>query len=154
MIKPCLFVLASKTAEPISQQLARTAALHTTRSLRAGVTELLRFADIGPKGIRLRHSVNGNSVKLYNKQGSVLRVEATIVKPGDFKVYRPDPEGRLKWQRLRLGGLICGGEVRSVKGRNIRYLKALASVTGSTPFTSKPRASAVQCSLKGNVTAL
>ena len=87
-----------------------------------------------PEGIRLRHSVNGNSVKLYNKQGSVLRVETTIVKPGDFKVYRPDAEGQLKWQRLRLGVADLWRRGQVSQAANSRYLEALASVTGSTPL--------------------
>jgi len=87
-----------------------------------------------PEGIRLRHSVNGNSVKLYNKEGSVLRVETTIVKPGDFKVYRPDAEGQLKWQRLRLGVADLWRRGQVSQAANSRYLKALASVTGSTPL--------------------
>jgi hypothetical protein len=36
-----------------------------------------------PEGVRLRHTVNGNSIKVYDKQGSVLRVETTIVHPPD-----------------------------------------------------------------------
>lgn len=42
-----------------------------------------------PEGVRLRHTVNGNSIKIYDKQGSVLRVETTMVPPEHFKVYRP-----------------------------------------------------------------
>jgi hypothetical protein len=40
------------------------------------------------EGVRLKHSVNGNSVKMYDKQGSVLRVETTIHNPRDLRVYR------------------------------------------------------------------
>jgi hypothetical protein len=90
-----------------------------------------------PEGVRLRHTVNGNSIKVYNKQGSVLRVETTIVHPEHFKVYRPaegDPEERLRWQKLRRGiaDLWRRGEVS--QGSNRRYLEALASVTGKTPL--------------------
>ena len=31
-----------------------------------------------PEGIRVKHSLGGNSIKLYDKQGSVLRVETTL----------------------------------------------------------------------------
>src|SRR5581483_8822729 len=41
-----------------------------------------------PEGLRLKHYVNGNSLKIYDKQGSVLRVETTINHPDEFKVYR------------------------------------------------------------------
>lgn len=59
-----------------------------------------------PEGVRLRHTVNGNSLKVSDKQGSVLRGETTVVNPGQFRVDRPvegDPEQRLPWQRLRDG---------------------------------------------------
>ena len=42
------------------------------------------------EGIRIKHSVNGNSVKAYGKafqaEGSVFRVETTVQCPEDFKV--------------------------------------------------------------------
>lgn len=90
-----------------------------------------------PEGVRLRHTVKGNSIKVYDKQGSVLRVETTLVHPEHFKVYRPaagDPEQRLRWQRLRRGvaDLWRRGEVSQAANR--RYLEALASVTGKTPL--------------------
>ena len=31
-----------------------------------------------PEGVRIRHTLNGNSLKMYDKEGSVLRVETTI----------------------------------------------------------------------------
>ena len=34
-----------------------------------------------PRGIRVKHRVAGNSIKMYDKQGSVLRVETTINDP-------------------------------------------------------------------------
>src|SRR4029079_4641529 len=56
-----------------------------------------------PEGMRLKHAVNGNSVKMYDKQGSVLRVETTINQPGEFKVYRGTeaaPQDQ-QWRKLR-----------------------------------------------------
>jgi len=59
------------------------------------------------EGVRVKHSVNGNSVKLYDKaytpQGSVLRAEATIHNGHDFRVYRPkegDRRGPRAWRPL------------------------------------------------------
>jgi hypothetical protein len=49
-----------------------------------------------PEGVRLRHTVNGNSLKMYDKYGNLLRLEATVIHPEEFKVYRPkegDSEG-------------------------------------------------------------
>jgi hypothetical protein len=64
------------------------------------VTDLVRR----PEGVRIKHRVNGNSVKMYDKQGSVLRVETTINDPRDMKVFRrPEgqPEVKPRWLRLR-----------------------------------------------------
>ena len=59
-----------------------------------------------PEGLPMRHRVNANSVKMYHKQGSVLRIETTINDAHDLSVYRAsesDPKGKKKWQRLRKG---------------------------------------------------
>src|SRR5262249_37954109 len=40
------------------------------------------------EGVRIKHRVEGNSIKMYDKQGSVLRIETTINNPRVFKVYR------------------------------------------------------------------
>jgi len=58
------------------------------------------------EGTRIKHALNRNSLKMYDKQGSVLRVETTVNDPRDMKVFRTkenDPEGPLSWQRLRKG---------------------------------------------------
>jgi hypothetical protein len=54
------------------------------------------------EGIRIKHSIKSNSVKFYNKAGSVLRIEATINDPSDFRVFRPNINtGELQWQQMR-----------------------------------------------------
>ena len=62
-----------------------------------------------PKEYVSRHSVNGNSVKVYDKaytpKGSVLRAEATIHNADDFRVYRRK-EGDPKDPAL---GVDCAG---------------------------------------------
>jgi len=88
------------------------------------------------EGVRLKHWVNGNSIKIYDK-GSVLRPECTLRDPGDFKVYRPaegDPDGPKSWRPLRLG--IADLYRRSVvcQAANERYLEALAAVHDTTPL--------------------
>ena len=49
------------------------------------------------EGVRIKHTVNGNSVKLYDKAftavGSVLRAEATLQNTADLRVYRPRDVG-------------------------------------------------------------
>jgi hypothetical protein len=59
-----------------------------------------------PEGVCLKHHAAGNSIKLYNKEGSVLRVESTLDNPRVFKVLRPlesDPAQPRCWQKLRQG---------------------------------------------------
>jgi hypothetical protein len=58
------------------------------------------------EGIRVKHWLNRNSVKLYNKSGSILRIETTINHTRDFKVFRqPDDDSNRasSWQRMRKG---------------------------------------------------
>jgi hypothetical protein len=89
-----------------------------------------------PEGLCLRHRANGNSIKVYDKQGSVLRVETTIVHPEHFKVYRPaahQPE-QLHWQRLRKNVADLWRRAEVSRGANQRYLAALASVNDRTPL--------------------
>ncbi len=59
--------------------------------------EVLSSLKHRPEGLRLKHQAGGNSIKLYDKQGSVLRVETTLNQPHQFRVFRAserDPEGK------------------------------------------------------------
>jgi hypothetical protein len=84
-----------------------------------------------PEGVRLKHTLNRNSVKVYDKQGSVLRVETTINHARDFKVYRPagkDPKGPGVWQHMRKGVADLNRRTQISQACNERYLNALASL--------------------------
>jgi hypothetical protein len=57
-----------------------------------------------PEGVCIKHYAEGNAIKLYEKQGSVLRAETTINRPEVFRVYRTAKsrhEAPLRWMRLR-----------------------------------------------------
>jgi hypothetical protein len=87
------------------------------------------------EGVRIRHTLNGNSLKMYDKQGSVLRVETTLVRPKEFKVYRAkegQPRGPKSWRVLRKGVSDMHRRAAVCRAANQRYLEALASVTGSS----------------------
>jgi hypothetical protein len=89
-----------------------------------------------PEGIRVKHSVNGNSIKMYDKEGSVLRIETTINKTEDFRVYRAkqgETDGQKSWRPLQrsVGELWRRAQVSASSNRC--YLEALASVTEKTP---------------------
>jgi hypothetical protein len=120
-----------------SQSVLRFLGKAKPQGFRGEVTSTLKRR---PEGVCLRHTVNGNSIKVYDKQGSVLRVETTVVHPEQFKVYRPAegaPEEKLKWRKVRRGiaDLWRRGEVS--RAANGRYLTALASVSGSTPLKAE-----------------
>lgn len=91
------------------------------------------------EGIRIKHSVNGNSVKLYDKAftpaGSVLRAETTIQNGSDFRVYRAkegDPHGPKSWRPLRRGIADLPRHADLSKRAAERYLDGYASVDNDT----------------------
>jgi hypothetical protein len=88
------------------------------------------------EGIRLKHWLNRNSVKIYDKN-SVLRPECTLCEPGDFKVYRTteaDPEGPLEWRTLRKGIVDLHHRAKISQAVNERYLEALSAVHDTIPM--------------------
>jgi hypothetical protein len=89
-----------------------------------------------PEGVRVKHWVHGNSVKMYDKAGSVLRVETTVAQTRDFKVFRPrqdDPTGRLEWRPLRKGVADLHRRAQLSQQSNDAYLDALSAVDDTTP---------------------
>ena len=55
-----------------------------------------------PEGVRIKHRLGGNAIKMYDKQGSVLRVETTINEAAGFKSFRT-PEGKLERIAVKSG---------------------------------------------------
>jgi hypothetical protein len=89
-----------------------------------------------PEGVRVKHWVRGNSIKMYDKAASILRIETTIARTQDFKVFRPphnDPDGRLDWKPLRTGVADLHRRAEISQRSNERYLEALAAVEDTTP---------------------
>jgi hypothetical protein len=86
------------------------------------------------EGGRIRHWLDENSLKMYDKAGTILRVECTLNNPDRFKVYRTRPsDGRRDWLPLRRG--IADLARRAALGRAAtqRYLDALSVVGDPTP---------------------
>ena len=93
-----------------------------------------------PEGVRLKHMVAGNSIKLYDKQGSVLRVETTINSVRGFKAFRRPEQrpgggsgrqakaGGPCWMPMRRGVADLHRRTEISDASNRRYLEALASV--------------------------
>jgi hypothetical protein len=89
-----------------------------------------------PEGVRIKHRVKRNSIKMYDKQGSVLRVETTLNEVGDFKAYRA-AEGRRtpkRWRKLRKGIADLRRRAAVGEAANRRYLEALATVDDPRPL--------------------
>lgn len=90
-----------------------------------------------PEGVRIKHRVGANSVKLYDKQGSVLRTETTIHDADGIKVYRPkegDPSGEKEWRPMRRGVADLHRRAEVSQATNERYLDALTAADTSTPI--------------------
>ena len=89
-----------------------------------------------PEGVRVKHWVRGNSIKMYDKAGSVLRVETTIARTKDFKVLRPAhdrPNGKLEWRPLRKGVADLHRRAQLSQRSNQAYLEALSAVKDTRP---------------------
>jgi hypothetical protein len=99
--------------------------------------EVLTSLKQRPEGVRLKHWVGQNSLKLYDKQGSVLRTETTINHAQPFKVYRPKeggPEDQLAWRYMRQGVADVYRRAEVSQACNERYLRALAQTGDERPL--------------------
>jgi hypothetical protein len=93
--------------------------------------EVVTNYKVRPEGICVRHGVAGNSVKMYDKQSRVLRIETTTNKPGEFKSRRRaegHPDSELKMRPLRKGIADIKARVAASNRSNDAYLDALATV--------------------------
>jgi hypothetical protein len=81
------------------------------------------------EGLRIKHWRNNNSVKMYNKSGSILRIETTINSTRDFKVFRQpndDVNKPASWQRMRKGVSDLHRRCKVSQQCNERYSDALS----------------------------
>src|SRR6266550_2167226 len=106
------------------------------KTFRGEVVSNLKWRE---EGVRIKHRVNGNSVKLYDKAftgvGSVLRAETTIQQAGEFRVYRRkegDARGKKSWRVLRGGVADLYRRAEISQRAAERYLDALAGVDEQT----------------------
>jgi hypothetical protein len=88
------------------------------------------------EGLRVKHWVDENSIKMYDKALSVLRIETTINNPHRFKALRQSThhgQPCRRWLRLRKGVIAIRRLVQIAKAANERYLQALAVVGEPKP---------------------
>ena len=97
--------------------------------------EILSRASLWYDGLRVRHWSGKNSVKFYNEQ-NVLRFEATVNDPGQFRIYRhtenQDKSEPKKLLPMRKG--VADINVRSKVSRNIikRFTEHLSAMEEKT----------------------
>jgi hypothetical protein len=89
------------------------------------------------EGVRVKHRLGGNSLKIYDKECRILRVETTVHKVRDLKTYRR-PEGRptapLAWRPVSNGVANLHRLAEISQAANERYLDALAQLETRTPL--------------------
>ena len=110
------------------------------------ITDLRRRAE----GVRIKHFVNNNSVKMYNKSGSVLRIETTINNTRDFKVFRPsqdEPSGPASWKKMGKGVNDLHRRCQISERANERYADTMsaAKVSETLQTVAAPACNPVQC---------
>lgn len=101
---------------------------------RDSTAEIVSSLASRPEGTRIKHARNRNSVKMYDKQETVLRVETTINNPRELKVLRAkegEPEGRKQWLQLRKGVADMHRRAEVSQKSNERYLEALSAIDQS-----------------------
>jgi hypothetical protein len=101
--------------------VGKTTEVHSTKAARV-------------EGVRLKHWINANSLKMYDK-GSVLRIETTINDASGFRVLRRptgQPKGPKKWRKLRRTTADLQRRAQVSHGATQRYLNALSAVDDRT----------------------
>jgi hypothetical protein len=92
-------------------------------------------------GDRLKHWIQGNSLKCYGKAhteaGDVFRVETMTSNVRVFRAYRPKeggPADQLAWRVMRLGVADLHRRAEVSQNANNRYLDAFAALDDTTRF--------------------
>jgi hypothetical protein len=108
------------------------------------------------EGVRIKHRVNANTVKAYDKaytaKRAVLRVETTLNDGSDLKVYRPKEGGAEEekaWRPLRKGVADLHRRAQVSQAANQRYLEALTSVDDSATLEERVRPITAPTTWKG-----
>ena len=96
--------------------------------------EVLSRYTVRPEGIRVKHEAHANSVKIYDKAGSILRTECTVNNPRAFRVYRRserDPNGPARHLPMSKGIADLYARSQVSQTVNEHYLESLSRVDTS-----------------------
>jgi hypothetical protein len=99
--------------------------------------QVLTDLKVRPEGVRIKHKVGRNTLKMYDKFGRGLRIETTINQCEDFQAYRrPEgqPQAPKRWRALRRGLADLNRRAEISHAANARYLLALAAVDEQKPL--------------------
>jgi hypothetical protein len=123
------------TSTAVLRYLDRPVTLAGTPHRRSADEVMTRLTNFH-EGIRIRHWIDRNSVKIYNEQ-NVIRIETTINDPGKFRVFR-HKQGQSEHepkQRLPLRKGIADIPLRATVSQQVnnRVLDNLASLQDATP---------------------
>jgi hypothetical protein len=101
--------------------------------------EVVSDLKIRKEGVRIKHRLGKNSIKLYDKaysgRGAVLRSEVTLNAPYQFRVFRHksgQDEGPMQWRPLRAGIADLHRRAEVSQKALDRYCTALAAVDDTT----------------------
>lgn len=112
--------------------------------------EVVSDVKVRSEGVRIKHRLGKNSIKLYDKAysdaGAVLRPELTLNAPGQFRVFRhrtgQDEDRPMQWRPLRAGIADLQRRAEVSQKALDRYCTALARVDDTT--TLRELAAAVE----------
>lgn len=109
------------------------------KALRRNSYEVVGDLKVRSEGVRIKHRLGKNSIKLYDKAyselGAVLRRELTLNRPEQFRVFRPkagQQDAPLQWQRLGAGIADLHRRAEVSQKALGRYCSALARVDDTT----------------------
>lgn len=88
------------------------------------------------EGTRIKHHLDGNTLKMYDKQGSVLRVETTLNNPASLKVQRGTEQNPddIQLRPMRKAAADMARRADACQSINERYLESLAAVSQEEPL--------------------
>ena len=102
------------------------------RRLTAGFAgEIVNHATRRWPGARVKHQMKENWIKMYDKHGSILRVETVINNPREFRIRRWGTrrgQPHLGWYPMAKGVATLYRYAEVARASNRRYLSALASL--------------------------
>lgn len=102
--------------------------------------------------LRIKHRINKNWLKMYDKQEQVLRVETTLNDVKDMQVFRraeANPESLKKWRGLRKSVADIKRRAQISQAANDRYLDSLAGVQATESLGELTKGLCQPTELKG-----